>query len=80
LPIAAVRFGRSLIGLRGRRRNHPAALRALLDTFGVVVIPDGMGGFVHNAAIHLVDEEGRLGAIYDLGEERAVLAALGRAP
>ena len=57
-----------------------AGLRSLLGAFGVVVIPDGAGGFVHNAAIHLVDEEGRLSAIYDLGEERAVLAALERAP
>jgi cytochrome oxidase Cu insertion factor (SCO1/SenC/PrrC family) len=39
-----------------------------------------MGGFVHNAAIHLVDEEGRLSAIYDLSEKRAVLARLERAP
>jgi protein SCO1/2 len=62
------------------RPRDEAALRSLLGAFGVVVIPDGMGGFVHNAAIHLVDEEGRLSAIYDLGEERAVLAALERMP
>lgn len=62
------------------RPRDEAALRSLLDAFGIVVIPDGAGGFVHNAAIHLVDEEGRLSAIYDLGEERAVLAALERMP
>jgi protein SCO1/2 len=62
------------------RPRDEATLRSLLDAFGVVVIPDGMGGFVHNAAIHLVDEEGRLSAIYDLSEKRAVLARLERAP
>jgi len=50
-----------------------ADLRTLLEAFGVVVIPDGEGGFVHNAALHLVDRGGRLAAILDPGEiERAV--------
>lgn len=38
-----------------------------LDVFGIVVIPDGNGGFVHNAAFHLVDESGALVRIVDLG-------------
>lgn len=36
---------------------------AALEAFGVVVIPDRRGGFEHNAALHLVDEAGRLVAI-----------------
>ena len=40
-------------------------LEALLRTFGIVVIPDRFGGFEHNAALHLVDREGRLARIED---------------
>jgi protein SCO1/2 len=29
--------------------------QALLKTFGVVVIPDGYGGYDHNAGLHIVD-------------------------
>jgi protein SCO1/2 len=42
-------------------------LAAWLDTFGVIVIPDGFGGFEHNAALHLVDEHGLLVRVLDLG-------------
>jgi protein SCO1 len=35
----------------------------LLDAFGVVVIPDGMGGYDHNAALHVVDQQCRLARI-----------------
>ena len=44
-----------------------ADLAAWLRTFGIVVIPDGYGGYEHNAALHLVDERGRLVRILDLG-------------
>jgi protein SCO1/2 len=37
----------------------------LLRALGVIAIPDGQGGFVHNAALHLIDGRGRLRAIYD---------------
>lgn len=30
--------------------------QALLQTFGVVVIPDGYGGYDHNSALHIVSE------------------------
>ena len=43
--------------------NHDLA--KLMRVFGVVVIPDGMDGFVHNAAIAVVDPGGRLVAILD---------------
>jgi protein SCO1 len=58
------------------RPEDERALRALLRTFGVTVIPDGFGGFVHNAALHVIDQQGRLVAIFDIGEEVRVLAAI----
>lgn len=39
--------------------------RTLLRSLGVVVIPDGAGGYTHNAALHLVDRQGRLRAIHE---------------
>lgn len=48
----------------------------LLDRAGVVVIPDGMGGFLHNAGLYLVDAEGRLTAVFDPEETEGVRAAL----
>ncbi|MDR7134342.1 protein SCO1/2 [Lysobacter niastensis] len=38
----------------------PSDLDLLLDTFGVVVLPDGAGGYTHNGALFLVDRHGRL--------------------
>jgi protein SCO1/2 len=40
-------------------------LRPLLSAFGIVVIPDEFGGFTHNAALHIVDHQGRLVRIFD---------------
>ncbi|MEO8803521.1 MAG: SCO family protein [Rudaea sp.] len=42
-----------------------ADLVELMRVFGVVAVPDGLGGFVHNAAIAVVDPDGRLVAILD---------------
>ncbi len=47
------------------RPADPAARAGLLRAFGVVAVPDGAGGFVHNAAISVVDPDGRLVAILD---------------
>jgi protein SCO1/2 len=58
------------------RPQNEQALTALLKTFGVTVISDGAGGFVHNVALHVVDRQGRLVAIFDIGEEAQVLAAI----
>jgi len=74
---------------RGREMGWQAArpvtahgLRQITAAFGVTVIPDQLGGYTHNAAIHLVDPEGRLVDIFDLGDvERirdTVLRNLGR--
>ena len=40
-------------------------LATLLRIFGVVTVPDGLGGFVHNAATAVVDPDGKLVAILD---------------
>ncbi|KZC34701.1 MULTISPECIES: SCO family protein [Rhodanobacter] len=53
-------------------------LRQLLRTFGVTVVPDGMGGYVHNAAIQVVDPQGRLVRILDGGNPQAVAQVMRR--
>lgn len=58
------------------RPRHRHDLARLLGAFGVTVIPDGEGGFVHNAAIHYVGSDGRLSRIFDLGEVDAILTYL----
>lgn len=40
-------------------------LATLMRVFGVVAVPDGIGGFVHNAAIAVVAPDGRLVEIVD---------------
>jgi protein SCO1/2 len=54
-------------------------LAPLLDSFGVVVIPDGWGGFTHNAAIGVVDKDRRLVRILDPAEPPLLLAQVGEA-
>ncbi|WP_416051389.1 SCO family protein [Cupriavidus basilensis] len=53
---------------------EPARLRGLLDAFGIVVLPDGLGGYSHNAALFLVDTQGRLAAAYDVERPDLALA------
>ncbi|MEM1300117.1 MAG: SCO family protein [Pseudomonadota bacterium] len=58
-------------------RPAPADLPALLDTFGVTVIPDEWEGFEHNAAIHLIDPTGHFSAVFDtdaIGEAAEAVA------
>jgi len=42
----------------------------------VVVIPDRRGGFEHNAALHLVDREGRLARIADPEDVQGFVASV----
>jgi len=54
--------------------------QALLDAFGVIVVPAPLGEFEHNAAFHVVDRSGRLVRILDYTEAGAALDdALARA-
>jgi protein SCO1/2 len=49
------------------------ALSTLLREAGVVVIGDGHGGFVHNAAVHVVRSDGRLLRIFGVEQYEAAL-------
>ena len=74
-------------GDRGRgwlaaRPIDSRGLEQLERAFGITVIADTMGGYTHNAAIHLVDPRGRLVEILDSGDPelvaQATLRRLGR--
>ena len=56
-------------------RPAQADLRAWLNAFGVVVIPDGVGGYTHNAAVHLVGPNRTLAAILDPGDIDGIVQA-----
>lgn len=47
-------------------------LQELKRVFGITVVPDGLGGYVHNAAIQVVDPDGRLVDILDIGDPQRV--------
>lgn len=49
-------------------------LPRLLEFFGIVVIPDGLGGYSHNAALFLIGEDGRLSQTYDIDRPDIALA------
>jgi protein SCO1/2 len=51
-----------------------ADARRLLDRYQVVVIPDGLGGYEHNAALLVVDPAGRLLRIFDYAELDTAMA------
>ena len=51
---------------------------ATLAAYGVTVIPDPLFGYQHNAAIHMVNDQGRLVGIFNLEDEAGVLEAIGR--
>ncbi len=53
---------------------NPSELPQLLKQFGIVVIPDGYGGFIHNAAIHAISADAKLEHIYDLDDFDVALA------
>ncbi len=58
-----------------------AALTGFLRALGIRVIADGQNGFVHNAALHVIDPKGRLVAIVPVGaSDAAIAAALRHAP
>ena len=56
------------------RPTSAADLRHLLEVFGIVVKDDGAGGFVHNAAIHMINGNGQLVKIGDIGQGERLLS------
>ena len=55
------------------RVPQAADTQRLLDAFRVVVVPSGGGDFEHNAALLVVDREGRLVRIFDLAQQQLAL-------
>jgi protein SCO1 len=45
----------------------------LLRALGIVAIEDGTGGFVHNSALHVIDQHGQVRGIFDYGNWQAAL-------
>lgn len=72
----AERYGAEPPRWRVARVADDAARSALMERAGVVVIPDGLGGFVHNAGLYLVDGEGRLTRVFEPEDTNGALAAL----
>jgi protein SCO1/2 len=70
------RFGSRSPAWQAARPLTGEGLQRLTTAFGVTVIPDRLGGFTHNAAIHLVDPEGRLADIFDLGDPARISEAV----
>lgn len=71
-----------LAGYQHRSHSHGAGwiavrpvdesgLKSLTQIFGVTVIPDGVGGYIHNAAIAVVSPSGRLVDIVDWNDPQA---------
>lgn len=65
LEFYAERFGGADDIWHFARAPSPDDTRALLDVAEVIVLPDGLGGFIHNSAIHVIDPQGRLVRILD---------------
>lgn len=59
------RFGETGPGWVAARPTDRTGLEAVKKVFGVKVIPDGLGGYEHNAAINVVDPDNRLVAVLD---------------
>ncbi|MCC6484014.1 MAG: SCO family protein [Armatimonadetes bacterium] len=65
------RFGDRGVGWLAARPLDQKGLAKLMRVFGVTAVPDGAGGFVHNAAIAIVDPQGRLVAIVNWNDLNA---------
>jgi protein SCO1/2 len=61
----ASRYHADGLGWRFARLRETRDLGLLLGAFGIIVIPAASGDFQHNAAVHLVDAEGRLARVLD---------------
>jgi protein SCO1/2 len=61
---------------RVARVAREKALPTLLSAFGVKVLPDGWGGYQHNAAVYVLDQRGRLVRIFDYDDPDTVVRYL----
>lgn len=53
----------------------PTAGRRAMRELGVIAVADGLGGFVHNGAIHVVDVDGSVRDIFDYADWASAVAA-----
>jgi protein SCO1/2 len=60
--------GAGTMGWQAARPVTLDGLQRLTEAFGITVIADRQSGYTHNAAIHLVDPNGRLVDIFDRGD------------
>ncbi len=72
-----VRYGAVEPHWRAARFIDDEHLREMLETLGVVVIPEPRVGFVHNAAFYLIDD-GRVVEIVDVDDRAALFNAIHR--
>jgi protein SCO1/2 len=72
------RFGDRGAGWTAARPADAAALAELKRSFGLKAVPDGLGGWVHNVSLAVVDPAGRLVDITDSGDPAATAASLRR--
>jgi protein SCO1/2 len=70
------RFGARGPGWQAARPLTSEGLRRLTTAFGITVIPDRQGGYTHNAAINVVDPDGRLVDMFDLDQRDQARDAL----
>ena len=47
-------------------RINPSDIEMMKRLFGLRVIDDGLGGYQHNAAIHLLNQSGHLSGIFNI--------------
>ncbi|MEC5186555.1 protein SCO1/2 [Geobacillus thermodenitrificans] len=69
-------YGADGVTWRMARVPNERELQRLLNMMGVIVIPDGKGGYEHNAAFYLLDKKKRLVRIFDYNNPQAVIAEL----
>lgn len=58
------------------RTEQQTQLTQLKKAFGVIALPDGQGGFIHNAALHLISPRGRLMKIVDYNRGHELLTSI----
>lgn len=73
-----LRYSRDTPGWDLGRPVHAGELKRWLDTFGIVVIPDGLGGYAHNAAVHVVGPDSKLVAILGFDDLDGIVNATRR--
>ncbi len=56
--------------------SEDQTLSDLLELFGVTVIANEWGGFEHNTAIHLIDENGQFSRVFDTDDVDQVVATV----